>query len=263
MATFGSLAVDSVGTGYTLTASATGPSSGVSSAFTITVGTASQLVFTTQPAGTTAGGAIGAVVTARDNQGNRATGFGGSVAVAITSGTGTANAHLIGTASVTASSGVATFSGLSIDSVGTGYTLTASASGTSNGVSGGFAITAGAATQIALNAGNNQSATVNTAVTTAPSVIVRDQFGNVVPGVSVTFAVASGGGSLTGGSATTGSNGIATVGSWTLGQTAGANTLTATSTGLTGSPVTFTADRHRRCRDPGRAERGATASRRR
>ncbi len=89
--------------------------------------------------------------------------------------------------------------------------------------------------------GNNQSATVNTTVTTAPSVIVRDQFNNLVQGVSVTFAVASGAGSLTGGSATTGSNGIATVGSWTLGQTAGANTLTATSTGLTGSPVTFTA----------------------
>ena len=35
--------------------------------------------------------------------------------------------------------------------------------------------------------------------------------------------------------------GIATVGSWTLGRTAGTNTLTATSGSLTGSPVTFTA----------------------
>src|SRR5207249_8795640 len=36
-------------------------------------------------------------------------------------------------------------------------------------------------------------------------------------------------------------SGVATVGSWTLGMTAGTNTLTATAPGLTGSPVTFTA----------------------
>jgi hypothetical protein len=46
---------------------------------------------------------------------------------------------------------------------------------------------------------------------------------------------------VTGGSATTDVNGIATVGSWTLGTAAGANTLTATSGTLSGSPVTFTA----------------------
>src|SRR4029077_13035885 len=103
--------------------------------------------------------------------------------------------------------------------------------------------TADAATTIAINAGNNQSATVNTNVATAPSVLVTDQFGNPVTGVSVTFAVASGGGSLTGGSQTTNASGIATVGSWKLGTTSGSNnnTLTATSTGLTGSPRTFTA----------------------
>src|SRR5207247_6060771 len=41
---------------------------------------------------------------------------------------------------------------------------------------------------------------------------------------------------------TTNGSGIATVGSWTLSTTAGTNTLTATSSGLTGSPVTFTAE---------------------
>ena len=58
-----------------------------------------------------------------------------------------------------------------------------------------------------------------------------------------TFAVASGGGSITGASQSTNASGIATVGSWTLGTTAGTNTLTATFTGsgLTGNPVTFTA----------------------
>src|SRR5207237_2103084 len=39
----------------------------------------------------------------------------------------------------------------------------------------------------------------------------------------------------------TGADGIAALTSWTLSPTAGTNTLTATASGLTGSPVTFTA----------------------
>src|SRR5438132_6739173 len=73
------------------------------------------------------------------------------------------------------------------------------------------------------------------------SVIVKDANGNPVTGVAVTFAVTPGNGTITGGSQTTNGSGIATVGSWTLSATAGANTLTATSASLAGSPVTFTA----------------------
>ena len=42
---------------------------------------------------------------------------------------------------------------------------------------------------------------------------------------------------ITGATQTTNAAGIATVGSWTLGSVAGVNTLTATSVGLTGSPL--------------------------
>src|SRR5437667_4211727 len=66
--------------------------------------------------------------------------------------------------------------------------------------------------------------------------------GNPVHGLTVTFAPAAGSGSVTGGTQTTNGSGIAAVGSWTLNTTAGTNTLTATSSGLTGSPVTFTAE---------------------
>ncbi len=121
-------------------------------------------------------------------------------------------------------------------------TASASASGLAGSPVGFTATaTAGAATQITLNAGNGQTAAVNSTVAIAPSVKVADAFGNGVSGVSVTFAATVGGGSVTGGAATTGPGGIATVGSWTLGNTAGANTLTATSAGLTGSPVSFNA----------------------
>jgi adhesin/invasin len=77
----------------------------------------------------------------------------------------------------------------------------------------------------------------------APSVVVRDAGGTPVPGVGVTFAVASGGGSVEGALAITGADGVAAVGSWTLGGNLGANTLTATVTadGVSGNPVTFTA----------------------
>jgi hypothetical protein len=58
----------------------------------------------------------------------------------------------------------------------------------------------------------------------------------------VDFAVTGGGGSLTGAAQTSSASGVATVGSWTLGSTVGTNTVTATSAGLTGSPVQFTAN---------------------
>jgi adhesin/invasin len=63
--------------------------------------------------------------------------------------------------------------------------------------------------------------------------------------VQVTFAVASGGGSVSGATPSTNGSGIATVGSWTLGPTAGTNnntlTATASGSGISGNPVTFTA----------------------
>jgi surface protein len=95
---------------------------------------------------------------------------------------------------------------------------------------------------IAVVGGDGQSATAGSAVGTAPSVRVTDANGDPVAGVSVTFAVASGGGTVDPTTAViTGADGVAAVTSWTLGATAGSNTLTATATGLTGSPLTFTA----------------------
>src|SRR5207249_3277890 len=99
-------------------------------------------------------------------------------------------------------------------------------------------------TQIAVNAGNAQSATAGSTVSVAPAVVVRDANSNPVSGVNVTFAVTGGGGSTvpaSGSVVTTDASGIAALTSWTVGTTAGANSLTATSGVLTGSPVTFTA----------------------
>ena len=66
----------------------------------------------------------------------------------------------------------------------------------------------------------------------AMTVVVRDQFGNPMPGVIVAFAVTSGGGSLTPTSVTTGADGSARPVSWMLGSTPGLNTANATVVGL-------------------------------
>jgi hypothetical protein len=81
---------------------------------------------------------------------------------------------------------------------------------------------------IAANSATTLSGSPGAPVQERPSVIVRDQNGTPLASISVTFAVTSGGGSLTGASAVTDASGIATVGSWTLGSVVGSNTMTAT-----------------------------------
>ena len=86
-------------------------------------------------------------------------------------------------------------------------------------------------TTIAIFAGDGQSATPLTAVAINPAVKITTATGVPVPGVTVTFSIRSGGGSVTGESATTDSLGIGTVGKWALGS-GGGNSLFATATGL-------------------------------
>ena len=163
---------------------------------------------------------------------------GVTVIFAVTSGGGT----ITGDTDVTGVDGLASVGSWTLGTAAGTNTLMAMAVGLS-GAPITFTATGivGNPVRIALNAGDNQTATVATAVATAPSVLVTDVYNNPVPGVTVTFAPASGGGVVSGGLAITDASGIATVGSWTLGTAAGTNTLTATRVGLTGSPVTFTA----------------------
>ena len=123
---------------------------------------------------------------------------------------------------------------------------TATVTGTLNGnpIVDNATVTIGPSTPATLSiaAGDGQSAAVGAAVAIAPKVHVADQYGNAVPGVTITFAVTGGGGSL--GAPTTpvtGATGDASVGSWTLGSGPATNTLQASASpaGST-TPVTFT-----------------------
>lgn len=82
------------------------------------------------------------------------------------------------------------------------------------------------------------SGTVGVALATAPTFVVRDASGNALGGVAVSVAVTGGGGTLTG-APTKSSGGPTSVGTWTLGNTAGTNTITVTVNGL--SPLLITA----------------------
>ena len=148
----------------------------------------------------------------------------------------------------TATTGIATVGGWTLATAAGLNTLTASASGVTP-VS--FAITgvSGAAAQLTRQSADPQAAPVATTVAAPPSVVILDEHGNPVAGVSVTFAVTGGGGSVAGASQVTNSLGIATAESWTLGTAAGPNTVEAraadkvaifTATGTPGPPATLT-----------------------
>lgn len=96
------------------------------------------------------------------------------------------------------------------------------------------------ATQIALFSGDGQTGVTGTALVAPFIVRVRDAQGGAVSGEDVTWAVTAGGGSVSAASTQTNSQGQASV-ILTLGPAAGANTVTASAAGLTGSPVTFNA----------------------
>ena len=229
-----------VNAGLTITQTAT---------VTVTPSTLTQLAFIVNPTNTIAGALISpAVQVAGQDQFGNTTTSGSRPTITVSIANNPSGGTLSGTRTVQTPGGggtprVSTFSNLSINKAGVGYTLQATAFGLVSALSAPFDIAAGAPASIVLSDGNNQSAQVGTAVALAPSVLLRDANANVVPGASVTFAVASGGGSVTGGSQTTNALGVATVESWTLGATAGTNTLTATAagSGITGNPVTFTA----------------------
>ncbi|HET9221369.1 MAG TPA: hypothetical protein VFO07_02640 [Roseiflexaceae bacterium] len=86
------------------------------------------------------------IVRVQSLSGHTDTSYNGPVSVVIKSGTGAPGAGLIGAATVNAVGGVARFSGLAINKVGTGFRLSASAPGKASTDSSPFDITRGSQT---------------------------------------------------------------------------------------------------------------------
>ncbi len=150
-------------------------------------------------------------------------------------------APLVGTATATTNGdGRAVFTNLGIGGPATTRTIVFT-SPNLQPVSQEVTVSAGPAARLAAATPVAQSAVVSSPVTARPAVTATDLAGNAVAGVAVTFAVTSGGGTLTGASQVTGGDGRATVESWTLGSAVGPNTVSASAPGLEGSPVSFSA----------------------
>ena len=92
--------------------------------------------------------------------------------------------------------------------------------------------------EIVTNSINPQLGAVGTPVLSAPTVLFRDTTAahNPVAGVTVTFTV-EGGGTIVRNSVVTGPDGLASVGSWTLGAVPGVNRVIATAMGAISSPL--------------------------
>jgi hypothetical protein len=194
-ASFSNLSIDKPGNGYTLQAS-NGALIGTSLPFNITVGSVAKLVFNPSPSNAQAGAAFPTqpIVEAQDVGGNLVTSFNGSVTLTIATNPG--GGTLSGLATATAAGGVATFSGLSINKSGAGYTLLASG-GSATGTSAAFTIAAGTPTKLVFT--NSPGDTrVGVAFTNQPVVEARDAFDNTALGFTgpVTLTITSGTGAV-------------------------------------------------------------------
>ena len=158
--------------------------------------------------------------------------------VAVTFAVAPGGGSVTGADATTDSRGIATVGSWMLGSSAGTKTLVATVSGVDS-VTFNVTATAGPAARVTRADQDSLVATVATAVAVPPAVRVTDAYGNPAAGVTVTFAVSSGGGSATGTAAVTDSLGIARIGSWTLGTVAGTYSLTARVAGL--PTVTFTA----------------------
>ena len=92
-------------------------------------------------------------------------------------------------------------------------------------------VTPGPATNIAIVSGNNQTGAPSTTLSKVLVVKVTDQYGNVVPGASVTYVDNGAGGSFSANPVVTGSQGTASV-SYATAATPGTVSISASATGV-------------------------------
>lgn len=141
--TFNDLTINQYGSGYTLSASSAGITSAISNGFNVSYGTPVKLSVVTQPSSSYAGLAFDTqpIVNVLDSADNIVENATNTVAFAIQTDP-PGSSTLSGTTSMSASSGVANFSGkgLKINRAGTGYVLQATSEGLTAGNSSVFNI---------------------------------------------------------------------------------------------------------------------------
>lgn len=238
IATFANLSLDRAGTGYTVSAAATGLAGATSNAFNISAGAANQLAFTTAPPGTAASGvplSPQPILQLRDGSGNPVPQGGVVVTASIASGTATLGGVLTAT---TNSSGTASFNSLTLSGTSGSTTLAFSAPGVTAITSGPISLGAGTAAALAMQTQPSPSGQSGVPLGTQPAVILKDAAGNEVhqAGVAITVSIETGpnGATLSGGTVVpTNGSGVAVWSGLAITGSAGSYTFRFSGSGLT------------------------------
>ena len=241
-ATFTNLSIAGSVGDRTLLFAASGFISTVSAPVTVTAGPASQLAIVTQPSSTAQSGAAFAqqpVLQARDVWNNPVSGV--VVTAAIATGGGT----LGGTKTATSDpDGLADFTDLSITGSAGNRTLSFTAPGIAPVTSTAIAITS-PPSQLTISTQPSNTAQSGAVLAQQPVIQVKDAGNNPVSGITVTVAIASGGGTLGGTlTAVSGANGAAAFTGLSISGTVGSRTLSFSAAGVpsvTSNAITITA----------------------
>jgi hypothetical protein len=234
VATFGDLRIDGATGDRTLVFTSGALTSAQSTTISVGAGPAAQVVIVTQPSSTAFAGiafATQPAVALQDQFGNQ-TASTASVVASIASGAGA----LLGTTTVNAVAGMATFTDLRIDGVAGNRTLQFNSAGLVSPATNAIAVGAGVATTIQTYIGGTAAPsysygtglTAFTNANPAPQVIVTDAWGNGVGNQAVYWNATTANGAVLTVGATgtpTGAAGTAQVTSWLLGD--GLNQATA------------------------------------
>jgi hypothetical protein len=239
---FNELSIDREGS-YTLTAECSGLTAAVSNPVAITPVEGTKLSFTSKIVGASAGSPFTAqpVVTVLDMFGNTARDEAGEVSLSLIPVTPESyDAVLSGPTKIKMVNGVASFSGLSIDKVGS-YKLVAVSGSMVPNISNSFEITSGKAVKLFFNV-QPVTTTAGSPLTVTPpalAVLMQDQFGNTATDASadVTITISpntgASGAALSGVTKLKAEHGVAGFEGLSIDKGGTGYTLTATSPGLT------------------------------
>ena len=244
VAVFSGLTLTSAASGYTFLLTSGGLIAATAGPLNVVAAAATKLSVTAQPpVSVPPANGFGLVVQAMDSFGNVDLTYNGPVTLTIATNAG--NSTLGGTTTVAAVAGVATFSGLTLNNLGTGYTLKAASGSLSQATTAAFNVANLPATQLSVSTEPSSSVIINTGFNLA--VTALDVNGNPVQSYSgtVALALASGpaGGVLSGPQMVTVVNGVATFSGLSLNLAGSNYTIQASSGGLpavTTTPITVT-----------------------
>lgn len=151
-----------------------------------------RVAFSVHPTGTEAGAQISPAVQVeiRDAAGTLVEGSRAVVSLSAIDDGGAA-VDLYGTATVNATSGIATISGLSVRSPTGTLRLVASSSGMASDTSDAFVVSPGPAASVSMPTPPPPTVEAGTTVSPAVEVTVADEYGNPIPGAEVTVSLSA------------------------------------------------------------------------